>query len=232
MRLGAFMVVEPDRATADVLSSLCRRLRTAVVVDSLEAARGVLARRPALTAVVLDVALPDGCGAELVEELRVDYPLLPVLVLTARTTPEVINRTHALRAEFHAKPTRRSALAGFFRRAVAFERVPNERVAWLVEETVRRYNLSPRETDLLAAAVAGTTRKELCDQLGTTENTLKSVAKGALRKLGQASLDGVAREILRQALDGSGVAGLPQPLPTPGTAAASGPLTIQPPKSS
>lgn len=74
-----------------------------------------------------------------------------------------------------------------------------------MDVTVEQFGLSPRETDLLVAAIAGVPRQVVCDQLGTTHNTAKSIAKSALRKLPHSSLDEVAREILRHALEGSHV---------------------------
>jgi hypothetical protein len=95
--------------------------------------------------------------------------LLPVLVLTARAEPELINRAHGLRAEYHCKPTHRSSLRGLLRRAVAFERVEDVRISWAIDEM----SAAPaeREADLTVAAVAGVPRKTLSDELGSREHT-------------------------------------------------------------
>lgn len=228
-RVGTFLIVEPDIPVAELLAGMCRRIRTARVATTLTDARSQLASRPRLTGMILEVDLPDGCGTGLLRELRTLYPMLPILVLTAKITPDIINRSHRYRAEFHAKPTRRIALVGFIRRAVAFERIPDQRIAWLIEETVNRFGLSPRETDILAAAVAGTARKELCDQLGMTENSMKSLVKNVLRKLPHQSLDEIAREILRVALDGSNGMTLAEHHQSRDTPQPDGPPSIRPP---
>jgi two-component system response regulator DesR len=201
--LGRVLIVEADPVAARVVLRECTRMRRATVIDSAGAAMQLLGSKPRLTALIAEQTLPDGVGLAVVKAYRSVYPLMPVLVLTADTSPQVINRAHALRAEFVAKPARRRNLGAFLRRAVAFERVPDRRVAFVIDEIVRRCSLSPRETDLLAAAVHGVPRRTIADQIGTTENTIKSCIKGLLRKCDGASLDVVVRSIWMEALAGS-----------------------------
>ena len=229
VHVGSFLIVEPDGPTAEVVAKLCRKLRRARVAPTAVAAREVLEKRPRLTGMIVEEELPDDRGTNLLKEVRYQQPLLPVLVLTANTDPVVINRANRYRAEFLAKPTRRSALSGFLARAVAFERVPQHRVSFLIQEAVDSCGLSPRETDVLAAAVAGVTRKEMADQLGTSQNTIKSVVKSALRKLPHDTLDDAAREILHNALDGSSARTLAELYRNRETPPPHAPLTIRPP---
>lgn len=228
IHLGSFLVVEPDADTAAVLTRLCKKLRRARLVASAAEARSVLERDHKLTGVIVEEDLPDDRGTTLLKEVRSANPLLPVLVLTGNTHPDVINRAHRYRGEFLAKPTRRQALMGFLARAVAFERVPEERVSFLIDATVAQCGLTPRESDVLAAAVAGTPRKEIAAQIGTSENTVKSVVKSALRKLPHGSLDEAAREILHHALDGSAVTMPRDPFDSQEMPAPKGPMTIRP----
>lgn len=228
--LGAFLIVDPDVETGEVLATLCRKLRRARIGQTLSDAKGALESDAPLTGVIIEEDLPDGSGTEYLKTLRARSPMLPVLILTANTASEVINRAHRYRAEFHAKPTSRRDLRGFLRRAVAFERVPEQRVAWLIQSIVDQFGLTPRETDLLAAAVAGTSRREVAEQLGTSENTVKSVVKGALRKIPHKSLDDAAREILHHALEGSSVVRPFDDERWNDTPMHPGPLTIRPPK--
>lgn len=154
-------------------------------------------------AVILEHDLPDGSGTHVLKACRTTYPRMPVLMLTATTTPEVINRCHALRAEFVAKPAHRRNVRAFLQRAVAFERVPDSRVAHVIEDLVQSYQLSPRETDVLAAAIGGIPRRTVADQIGTTENTIKSVVRSLLHKCSSENLEDVVRTVWIQALAGS-----------------------------
>ena len=227
--LGSFLIVDPDRDTAEILSTLCKKLRRARIAHDVAGARRVLDSERRLTGVILEEDLPDGRGTSLLKEIRGLHPMLPALVLTANTQAEVINRANRYRAEFVAKPTRRSTLRGYLGRAVAFERVPEQRVSYLIQSAVERYGLTPRETDVLAAAVAGTPRRDLADQLGTSENTMKSVVKTALRKMPHSSMEEAAREILHEALEGSSARTLEEFYDSRETPLPPGPMTIRPP---
>ncbi len=200
MGASAFLIVEPDQDTANVLSHLCRELRAPQVTRNLADARRALGMRSRWAGVIQELVLPDGSGLELLKEVRAKFPALPVLVLTSLTDPAAINRVHVLRAEYHCKPTRRRALRGFLQHAVALDRVRDVRVASIIDDFVHRFGLSPRESELLAAAVAGTARKTLADELGTTENTLKTQVRQLLRKCDQKSLEDLGRLVLRQAI--------------------------------
>lgn len=209
MHLGWFLIAEPDNEAAEVVAKQCRRLRRSKVVASTAEALAAIDSGKTLTGLITEAVLPDGKGLDIIEHCRSLYPMAPVLMLTGEMDSRIINRAFALRAEFLAKPAHRSDVRGFLRRAVAFERVPDRRIAFLVDELVQARSLSPRETDILAAALDGTPRKEIADQIGTTENTIKSCIKSLLRKCDGTSLDSMVREIMRKALEGSASPVLP-----------------------
>lgn len=200
---GAFLIVEDDFNTASVLMRLLSRIRPTEVVGTVREARNILTPWRRWTALIVDIGLPDGSGIDVVTFARSRFPLLPVLVLTGRTERTVINRSHELRAEFVCKPAEGDELMGFARRAIAFERVPNERVAWVLDEVARVYALTTRECDLVAACMANVPRSEIAEQLRVTDNTLKSQIRGLLRKTGCETLDVLCRRLLHQALGGS-----------------------------
>lgn len=226
MSASAFLIVEPDQDTANVLAQLCLELRAPQITRSLAEARRALRMRSRWAGVIQELELPDGSGLELLSEVRALFPLLPVLVLTSLADPPAINRVHVLRAEYHCKPTRRRALRGFLQHAVALDRVRDGRVATIIASCVQRYGLSPRETELLAAAVAGTPRKTLADELGTTENTLKTQVRQLLRKCDQKSLEELGRVVLREAITSNRPPSSQEP--TPPSNRDGGPPTIRP----
>ena len=203
MGVPRFLIVEPDADTAAILVRVCSEMRPSKVVTSLDEALSTIVARRTWCGVIMELELPDGSGLKLLERVRALHPFLPVLVLTGSTDPATINRVHVLRAEYHCKPTRRRALAGFLRLAVALERTKDERIARVIETDSGRFGLTSRESEILAAAVAGTPRKILAGQLGTTENTLKTQVRSLLRKCGHESLEELGRYVLHQALGAS-----------------------------
>ncbi len=66
-------------------------------------------------------------------------------------------------------------------------------------------NLTSREVQLMAYALGDEPRKQVMRRLGITENTLKTQVRALLRKCGERSMDGLAKNVLRQALiEGAG----------------------------
>lgn len=201
---GHLLIVEDETSSAQSLSRILQRFRVTEIAGSVSEAIAALEARQRWTGLVVDVGLPDGSGLQVVEFARRSMPLVPVLVLTGRNDRAVINRAHQLRAEFVCKPALEADLYGFVRRAVAFERVPDERMAWLIEELSRHCELTSKETEVVAAAVANTPRNVLLEQFGVTDNTLKTQVRQVLRKTGFDSLDALTKALLREALSGSG----------------------------
>jgi FixJ family two-component response regulator len=199
---GLFLVVEDEVNTAHALVRLLKRHRAAEAAFNVHQARQAFMKRSDWTGLVVDIGLPDGSGLEVISFARDRQPLLPVLVLTGRNDPEVINRSHQLRAEFVCKPPSDEDLLAFVRRAIAFERVPDERLTSVVEELSRRSDLTIRETEVVVAALSNT-RAQLTELLGVTENTLKSLVRSILGKTDHVSMDALTKSLLRVALQGS-----------------------------
>lgn len=229
--LGRIAIVEPDPVAAEVVVRQAAKLRRTQLCSNANEARRLLEQNVRLTALIIEYALPDDDGTRVLFAFRRAYPRLPILMLTAVTKPRVINRCQLLRAEFVAKPARRRNLDSFLRRAVAYEHVPDRRVAQVVEDVVQLCSLSARETDVLAAAIDGTPRRTLADQIGTTENTLKSCIKGLLRKCGASSLEELSRRIWKEALAGSDTDGNLRADVSRDSSPEIHPLTIPPPSS-
>lgn len=148
--------------------------------------------------VIVDVRLPDGNGLDLLSEIREHWPDAHVgaLVLTGTADPETINRSHMLDAGFAVKPDTLDNLRAFLDRIAADRpRVPLDDA---VDRFVRIYNLTPRETDLLAALAHGERRTDLATELGVEEGTVKTHIKNILKKTG----DGDVGELLARLLRG------------------------------
>ena len=203
MKDSRILIVEDEQRLGEGISRIVGRYRPVKWVRSVSEGQVEFGPGARWTALIADIGLPDGSGLEVVKVARDRYPLLPVLVLTARIEPQLINRAHALRAEYLCKPAGDEELGGFLRRCIAFERVPDDRVSRMADELSVRCELTPRETDLVAAAVANLSRTDMLEEFDITENTLKSQVRQVLRKTGHESLDALARSLLRAALHGT-----------------------------
>ncbi len=88
MSEGKILIVDDDASVRLVTAAMLERLNyAAVAVDSGAAAMAALAAqevcaRECFDVMLLDLAMPDMSGAELLKVMRVKYPRLPVVVMT------------------------------------------------------------------------------------------------------------------------------------------------------
>jgi DNA-binding NarL/FixJ family response regulator len=134
------------------------------------------------------------------DQLRTTHPLLPVLAIATRATPQLVNTLHLHRAELIVRPFGSESVVSFVQRALVSGWLPDERVAAWTEELARRRDLTPREVQLLAFTLGNESRRNVIRRLGITENTLKTQVRGLLRKCNARTMDSLAKTVLRDAL--------------------------------
>lgn len=181
--------------------------------SSLEEAFAALEQNASWLGLVIDIELGDGSGLDFLDTVRKKELATPALVLTGHHDAHRINRARAMNAEFLCKPPDSENLAGFARRAVAIHWTKSERVARRIDAFALERRLTPREAELVCAAVAGMPRRLVADELGVSENTLKVQIRRLLLKCGAEDLDDLSDAILRQALEGAAFSRSTRPLP-------------------
>jgi DNA-binding NarL/FixJ family response regulator len=198
-RVRKFLIIEDEpvwqRTVTQSLSPF-----GSVHVEGTVAGGLIASRTQSWLGAVVDVRLPDGIGLQVIQELAANDPLTPMLVLTSDGDDDLINQAQRLGASFLRKPTGETHLAAFGRLAVALRWTPDHRLAALVQQFSEDESLSHRESELVAAGIAGHNRSSLAQELGVTENTLKGQIRVLLAKCGAESLDALANNLLRQAL--------------------------------
>ena len=194
---GGFLVVEDQPDVARIVEMTLRALRPVTKVCTLAAARESISRR-AWTGLVLDIGLPDGSGLDLLEELRGRGDRVPVLVLTGSLDPEVINGAHTLGAQFVVKPVMPENLRLFAKGALADATLDDAELSDRLVRVAASYQLTVRETELIALAARGVARRELADTLGIAENTVKGQLRRLLGKTGAGSYPDLARLLLER----------------------------------
>lgn len=71
----------------------------------------------------------------------------------------------------------------------------------LARALARRHRLTPTESEVLEAFVAGCERADLAEALGVSENTMRSHVRAVCRKLAVPHLEHVHRCLLRECVD-------------------------------
>ena len=151
--------------------------------------------------VLLDVRLPGPSGLDLQAALPDKGIALPVVFMTGH--PDVASSVRAMKAgaiDFLEKPIERQALFDALQRALA--RDARQRAERGEAEALRKRfsQLSEREHEVLHRIVAGKLNKQIADELGIAERTVKAQRAQVMEKLGANSAAelGVLAERLRQ----------------------------------
>ncbi len=143
--------------------------------------------------VLLDVRMPEGDGLNVLGRLKLDYPDLPVLMLSTYDNPTYVARAVALGAAgYILKGVDREVLMEAVRRAASGESV------WTREELRRvtgalatprlsanvEVPLTQRESEVLRQLALGLTNKEIAQALQISYETVKEHVQHILRKIG------------------------------------------------
>lgn len=112
------LIVEDDEFMLRALERFCSSYGQTIAVSTVKDATKAVDRR--LSAVILDVKLPDGSGLTVLEKLRQQKSNVPVLVLTGLDPSDIEERAHDLQAEFLSKSDDSSKLKDFLKRALQF----------------------------------------------------------------------------------------------------------------
>ncbi|AUX42359.1 LuxR family transcriptional regulator [Sorangium cellulosum] len=194
-------VVDDDPS---VLRALERLLRSAgYVVEAHASPRAFLERAPSERpgCVLLDLRMPDLGGLELHEELERRGCPLPAVFLTGHG--DVSSSVRAMKAgavDFLTKPCDDTDLLAAVARAI--ERDALARAARDEQRALRtRFEaLTPREREVCVRVARGLLNKEIADELGAAEKTIKVHRGRVMEKLGVESVAELVRLVDR--LDG------------------------------
>ena len=177
-------VVDDDPSVRSSLKFLISTVGLQVeTFDSAEAAlQRVLPDAP--SCLVLDVRLRGLSGLDLQHELAARNCQIPIVFITGHgDIPMTVRAIKAGAVEFLTKPFRDQDLLDAVRIALERDRARREREKELTESQNRFKSLTAREQEVIAMVVAGMLNKQIADQLGTAENTIKIHRSRAMKKM-------------------------------------------------
>lgn len=146
-----------------------------------------------LDVVIMDVRMPDLDGLNVLGRIKLDFPDLPILMISTYNNPTYVARAVALGAAGYVlKDCERERLLAAVRKAATGESV------WTREELRRvtgalatpRLNanvevpLTQRESEVLRQLALGLTNKEIAQALHISYETVKEHVQHILRKIG------------------------------------------------
>jgi FixJ family two-component response regulator len=187
-------IIDDDRQVRDGLHSLIRSV--GLRADSFSSAQEFLeAKRPDVPAcLILDVRMPGLSGLDLQLKLNNADLQLPIIFITGHgDIPMSVRAMKEGAHEFLTKPVRGQDLLDAVQKAIALDRSQRKERSELKEIRVRFQSLTPREKEVLDLVVAGLLNKQIADQLGTSELTIKTHRAHLMEKTGADSLAHLVR---------------------------------------
>ena len=138
--------------------------------------------RPDVT--LMDMRMPQMNGVEAIEAIRKDFPNARILVLSTYDLEEDIYLSLQAGARgYLLKDSPHSELLAAINRVHSGERVIPPSIASRLAERIGGNELTARESEVLNLIVHGKSNKEIGDELGISEGTVKSHVNNILDKL-------------------------------------------------
>jgi DNA-binding NarL/FixJ family response regulator len=197
---GSFLLLISDDVLAQQLSGTAQRYSVVRRALCAREAMERVATNARWCGLIVDL---EALGPEplvALRQIREVHPTLSVLVLTPRADAPMSSGLHLLQCEQVVVPISKLSLSSFVRRALVRGWLPDERVAAHVDELAHARSLTAREVQIITYALGNQSRREVLRRLGVTQNTLKTQVRMLLRKCNAASVDGLAKSVLREAL--------------------------------
>lgn len=139
--------------------------------------------------VLLDVRMPGPSGLDLQAALTRSGRDVPIIFLTGHgDIPMSVRAMKAGAVDFLTKPVQRAALLAAVKTALEREAATREERAQLRAWRECLESLTPREREVFDRVTAGEPNKQIADELGAAERTVKVYRAEAMRKMGAASL--------------------------------------------
>jgi FixJ family two-component response regulator len=146
------------------------------------------------TCLVLDIRMPGGSGLELQRDLAAANRQLPIIFITAHgDIPMTVQAMKRGAIEFLTKPFRDQELLDAVEAGLARDRARRENDKALSALRERFETLSPREREIMVHVTAGRLNKQIANDIGVAESTVKVHRTHLMRKMKARSLPELSR---------------------------------------
>jgi RNA polymerase sigma factor (sigma-70 family) len=182
-------VVDDDPSVRSSLTFLLNSV--GLQVESFDSAETFLRKKtPGVpSCLVLDVRLRGLSGLDFQRDLAARNIRIPIVFVTGHgDIPMSVRAMKAGAIEFLTKPYRDQDLLDAVRIALERDRARREQERGLTDLRQRYESLTPREQEVISMVVLGRLNKQIADQLGTAENTVKVHRSRAMEKMNAQSV--------------------------------------------
>jgi len=187
-------VIDDDRMVREGLQSLIKSIGLRVETFA-SAPEFLAAKRPEAPAcIVLDVRMPGISGLDLQTKLGDEKIEIPIIFITGHgDIPMSVRAMKEGAHEFLTKPVRGQDLLDAVQKAIDSDRGLRKERAELNEIRTRFDSLTPREKEVLELVVGGLLNKQVADELGMSELTVKTHRAHVMEKTKAESLAHLVR---------------------------------------
>jgi FixJ family two-component response regulator len=182
-------VIDDDISIRESLEALLQR--AGWCVETFVSAHEFLARPPVSVpnCLILDIGLPGLNGLDLQKRVAAERSAMPIIFITGQgDIPMTVQAMKAGAIEFLTKPYKSDVLLLSVRTALERSRTLLGREEELQSLKARYAELTDRERDVMALVVIGLLNKEVANELGISEVTVKKHRGNAMRKMRAESL--------------------------------------------
>jgi FixJ family two-component response regulator len=191
---SSVLVIDDDPEFRD---SVARLLRTVGMhTRQFSSVRDFLKADPpeGPTCLVLDVRMPGRSGLELQRDLAAANRQVPIIFITAHAdVPMTVQAMKGGAIEFLTKPFRDQDLLEAVEAGLARDRARRESERALAALRERFDTLSSREREIMLHVVAGRLNKQIANDIGIAESTVKVHRTHLMRKMRARSLPELSR---------------------------------------
>jgi DNA-binding NarL/FixJ family response regulator len=154
----------------------------AEAANGREAIQQFRTHRPDVT--LMDLQMPEMNGLDAVIAIRTEFPEARIIVLTTyEGDAQILRAVKAGAQGYLLKSTLHSELLRTIRAVHAGKKGLSPEVSFQIAQHVSDEALTPAEVVVLRLIAAGNANKQIADQLGVTEDTVKGRVKSILAKL-------------------------------------------------
>lgn len=144
--------------------------------------------------ILLDMQMPDLSGLELLDCLEKKSSTTPIIFLSGQSHPQQIVKGLKKGAlDFLFKPFNLEELLNAIQTALEYDRKQFKRILKTSEIKQNFLLLTPREKEVFFLLVSGLMNKEIAQQLGTTDATIKVHKARVMEKMRAASVQDLVR---------------------------------------
>lgn len=151
--------------------------------------------------IILSLRLPDSCAIDTLSDYFMEEKRARILVLADTAGDAEISKALKKGAlGYICKDISPEELVKAIRTVAAGKKYIPSDIAEILSENIGREELTPTETKILGAVVAGKSNKEIAYDLNISENTVKTHVKNVFEKLGVSDRTSAATLAIRRGL--------------------------------